>query len=87
MHRGKGPYIVSSAAIIALSLTFFGGFAAPCHSQVIEPNQLSQLEYRYIGPPGNRVTSVVGIPGNHITYCTSSDQLGQIGSPINGHTP
>ncbi len=66
MFRGKGLGIVSFTAIGAL--IFFAVLAIPCHSQVIEPNQISQLEYRYIGPPGNRITSVVGIPGDYKTY-------------------
>ncbi len=34
-----------------------------------KPDPWSQLKYRYIGPVGNRVISVIGIPGNpHIYY-------------------
>lgn len=29
---------------------------------------LGQMKYRYIGPPGNRVTSVVGVPGDPNVY-------------------
>jgi photosystem II stability/assembly factor-like uncharacterized protein len=41
--------------------------AAPCllHAQqpAISPEVYGQLKYRYIGPEGNRATSVAGIPG------------------------
>ncbi len=31
-------------------------------------NQLKQLTYRHIGPPGNRVSAVAGVPGEPRTY-------------------
>lgn len=38
-------------------------------AQEIDPEVLSSLRYRHIGPVGNRVTSVVGIPGDpHVYY-------------------
>jgi photosystem II stability/assembly factor-like uncharacterized protein len=36
--------------------------------QVIPDSLLSQLKYRYIGPEGNRVSSVAGVPGDPRTY-------------------
>ena len=36
--------------------------------QQIAPNLYDQLRYRHIGPVGNRVISVVGIPGDPMTY-------------------
>src|SRR5215469_8888932 len=33
-----------------------------------DPEVYSQLKYRYIGPEGNRATSVAGIPGNPNVY-------------------
>ena len=33
-----------------------------------EPDQYSELRYRHIGPVGNRVSAVVGIPGDFNTY-------------------
>src|SRR5260370_30494341 len=41
--------------------------AAPCLLQAqqppISPDAYAQLKYRYIGPEGNRATSVAGVPG------------------------
>lgn len=34
----------------------------------IGPEAYSALEYRYIGPPGNRTIAVAGIPGDPLTY-------------------
>jgi photosystem II stability/assembly factor-like uncharacterized protein len=34
----------------------------------IDPNIYSQLRYRYIGPVGNRVSAVAGVPGDPHTY-------------------
>ena len=51
------------AALVAL--------AAPTHTldaQLIPSEQFDQLEYRYIGPEGNRATAVVGIPGDPRIY-------------------
>ena len=33
-----------------------------------DPEVYSQLKYRYIGPEGNRATSVAGIPGDPSVY-------------------
>src|SRR3954469_11129354 len=34
----------------------------------VDPSLLSDLRYRYIGPVGNRVASVAGVPGDFNTY-------------------
>ncbi len=34
----------------------------------IAPAAYSQLGFRYIGPPGNRVSAVAGVPGDYRTY-------------------
>ena len=34
----------------------------------IDPVEYAELGYRYLGPPGNRVSSVVGVPGDPLTY-------------------
>ncbi|MFI5311136.1 MAG: WD40/YVTN/BNR-like repeat-containing protein, partial [Gemmatimonadales bacterium] len=33
-----------------------------------DPSMVSQLRYRYVGPVGNRVSSIAGIPGDPNTY-------------------
>ena len=37
-------------------------------AQKISTDQISQLEFRHIGPIGNRIISVAGIPGDPMTY-------------------
>lgn len=37
-------------------------------SQAITKEQIAQLKYRHIGPVGNRIISVAGIPGDPLTY-------------------
>ena len=34
----------------------------------MSPDQYEALEYRHIGPVGNRIASVAGIPGNALIY-------------------
>ena len=36
----------------------------------VAPAQTSAMRFRYIGPVGNRVTSVAGVPGDFNTYYT-----------------
>ena len=39
-------------------------FLAPLAAQQLNPDHLSQLRYRFIGPDGNRAIAVAGIPGD-----------------------
>src|SRR5882672_5229703 len=41
---------------------------AICSAQKVDVAQLKPLKYRHIGPLGNRVISVAGIPGDPLTY-------------------
>jgi photosystem II stability/assembly factor-like uncharacterized protein len=38
------------------------------HAQQIDPRTYGQLRFRFIGPQGNRVSAVIGEPGNHNVY-------------------
>ncbi|MGH7541079.1 MAG: WD40/YVTN/BNR-like repeat-containing protein, partial [Gemmatimonadota bacterium] len=42
--------------------------AAPATAQQISPDRYEQLRFRHIGPVGNRVASIAGIPGDRLTY-------------------
>ena len=46
--------------------------AAHALAQTIPPDVYKQLKFRYIGPVGNRVSSVAGIPGNPWVYYAGS---------------
>lgn len=37
-------------------------------SQELAPEDISQLKFRHVGPIGNRISSVTGIPGNPMVY-------------------
>ncbi|MGI9627613.1 MAG: VPS10 domain-containing protein [Longimicrobiales bacterium] len=47
---------------LVLFFTLFG--VGPLAAQQVDPTQLAALEYRFIGPDGNRAISVVGEPGD-----------------------
>jgi hypothetical protein len=51
-------------ALLALVVTSTSSFAQGS----FDPAVAAGLRYRYIGPVGNRVSSVVGIPGDPNTY-------------------
>jgi photosystem II stability/assembly factor-like uncharacterized protein len=56
--------------LIFLIVTAFGA-ASPAWSQDVQQlgdSPFQQLEYRHIGPVGNRVSAVVGVPGDPNTY-------------------
>ncbi len=60
----RGRFLKSSASILALlSMTSY-----LCVAQEISPDLYRQLEFRHIGPPGNRVAAVAGVPGDARTY-------------------
>src|SRR6266545_8147282 len=49
-------------------LWVFAGSLVILKAQQGAPDVLGALRYRYIGPVGNRVTSVVGVPGQPNIY-------------------
>ena len=50
-------------------LLIFAGLTAQSSEKPIDPDLFQQLKYRHIGPPGNRMIAVVGVPGdNNINY-------------------
>jgi photosystem II stability/assembly factor-like uncharacterized protein len=57
----------------AFLLTFVCILASSLAAQEITPELFSQLRYRHIGPPGNRTSAVVGVPGDdNIAYIGAS---------------
>ncbi len=52
---------------LLLLLTMFHPISQ-CFAQEIHPDLYKGLKYRYIGPPGNRVSAVTGIPENPNIY-------------------
>ncbi len=58
--RSKSQLLACAA--IACAISWIGQTA---FAQTVEPEHLSQLEYRTIGPDGNRAIAIVGEPGNN----------------------
>ena len=54
------PYALGALAAVA--------YGVPALAQQVDPGVYSQLRARHIGPVGNRVASVAGIPGNDLVY-------------------
>ena len=52
------------AAATAAAVLIFGLGILPALAQTITPDIYSGLRYRHIGPPGNRTSAVVGVPGD-----------------------
>ncbi len=57
--------------LVLLLLNFLISFFSNppiAQSQTLEKEQIAQLKYRHVGPVGNRIISVAGIPGDPLTY-------------------
>ncbi|MCJ7682136.1 MAG: glycoside hydrolase, partial [Candidatus Aminicenantes bacterium] len=53
-----------------LSLLFLAALSFGDVSSDLTPDVYKSLEWRHIGPIGNRVIAVTGVPGNpHVLYC------------------
>ena len=57
------PGVTGVFALLAVVLG-----AAAAQAQEVSPTSFEQLEFRHIGPVGNRVASVAGVPGDRFTY-------------------
>jgi len=60
-RMGLAFFVVTA---ILLSAAQQGGAQQP----QIKPDDYGQLQFRYIGPVGNRATAVAGVPGNPYLY-------------------
>ena len=50
------------------AITSFALLAPSAAGQQVDPARYDQLEYRHIGPVGNRLASVAGVVGDRLTY-------------------
>ena len=66
MFNDKGQLTFNLSAIFSLVFLMFPGNQAG--AQATDPDIFNQLEYRHIGPPGNRVSAVAGVPGDPTVY-------------------
>ena len=66
MFNNKGQLTFNLLAIVPLVFVMFPGSQAG--AQEMDSNTFNQLQYRHIGPPGNRVSSVAGVAGDPNVY-------------------
>ncbi len=59
---------MSTRAILPVALFLLAMGPISGHAQVIPSEHFEQLEYRQLGPMGNRVIAVAGIPGDPLVY-------------------
>jgi len=59
------PILLKNLLIFLISLAVFPQIGT---TQTLAKEQIEQLKYRHIGPVGNRISSVAGIPGNPLVY-------------------
>ena len=68
MARKKGSAKAYGLAAATVILFILSGALQPLFCQESNPELYNQLKYRFIGPVGNRVIAVIGIPGNPNIY-------------------
>src|SRR5437660_12039427 len=56
-------FAATSAVTISIPVLLVAPFLLQPQQTPMNPDLYGQLKYRYIGPEGNRATSVAGIPG------------------------
>ena len=70
------------STFLAAAALLAGGAAA----QTISPDVYKALQFRYIGPVGNRVSAVAGVPGNPLVYYAGAASGGIFKSTDGGDT-
>ena len=74
MHELKRQLVFRLALAAALAAFLFGGIPAAVSGQDIGADTFKQLRYRFVGPAGNRVSAVAGVPGDpNIIYAGAPD--------------
>lgn len=63
----KRKSLIGLWAVAAIIFFMFSGLSQS-YAQEITAEIYSQVRYRYIGPPGNRTSAVVGVPGDPLVY-------------------
>ena len=69
--KSHGGFIAMRLVATLAMMVWFCGFAS-LHSQDIKPELYQSLQLRHIGPKGNRVVAVAGIPGDPNTIYTGA---------------
>src|SRR5215471_17296883 len=71
--------------IVASVLAVLTASSINSYAQQIDPHTYSQLRFRFIGPQGNRVSAVIGEPGNH-NVCYAGAASGGVWKSEDGGT-
>jgi photosystem II stability/assembly factor-like uncharacterized protein len=74
--KRKGNFSTCSLAFIVVGIIIFG-YPQFADGQEVKADLFKQLKYRHIGPIGNRVSAVVGVPGD-INVCYAGAASGGI---------
>jgi len=69
-RRVRPPSFGALLLLVALLCTtwYVAGSARQARDTQLTPAHLAALQYRFVGPPGNRISAVVGVPGDLNTY-------------------
>ena len=78
--------LMGTIRVLGACAVLFNWTASPSKSQVAEQDVWSALRYRHIGPVGNRVTAVTGVPGDPNTYFFGAASGGVFRSSDGGHS-
>src|SRR4051812_47801876 len=65
-----GGFPVKKLLMVALPAVVFGVTSLVVYGQAprVSPDTYSQLRWRFVGPEGNRFSSVAGVPGDPLVY-------------------
>src|SRR5438552_3314750 len=72
--------------IVAAMVMFVATYFTPSSAQQparVSPDVYSQLRWRFIGPEGNRISAVAGVPGDPLVYYAGSAS-GGIAKTVDG---
>src|SRR5215470_20091038 len=67
-YKESAARVVSASGLAALVLCLAAGPVTLSNAQQISSDAFGSLRYRYIGPVGNRVSAVAGVPGQPYVY-------------------
>ena len=80
----KKTYSINPLFVAGLTLLLILCLNVPsAHAQKLDPDIYKQLKYRFIGPQGNRVIAVVGVPGDP-AICYAGAASGGIFKSLDG---
>src|SRR5512139_3290465 len=81
-HRNPNA-LNRSLLVLTAAVLILAGCLSFSFGEDAKPDLFKQLKYRYIGPVGNRVSAVVGVPGNP-AVCFAGAASGGIFKSIDG---